>query len=167
MLNLFLNFSLLHTHIHRDDTFPTMRLTSLICILMLLVAQHRAELQGPLEESASATTATPSSPTSSEYSTSKTESDEIKTAEKDAKAQPAVDTQSKAKAPGANDRKAAKLKDTEFAPRTKVMPAALLERLWNDSLMKQQKLKAQIEAIEAKITPVEVKELTPEQMEGK
>lgn len=165
---------MLHTHVHRDDTFPTMRLTSLICILMLLVAQHRAELQGPLEESASATTATSSSPaeaeretiTSSEYSSSKTESDEIKTAEKDAKAPPAVDSQSKAKAPGANDRKAAKLKDNEFAPRTKVMPAALLERLWNDSLMKQQKLKAQIEAIEAKMTPVEVKELTPEQMEG-
>lgn len=143
-----------------------------MCILMLLVAQHsqllRAELQGPLDESASATAnplptdAERSTITSSEYSSSKTESDEIKT-EKDAKVPP-VDPP--ATAPGVNDRKAAKLKDAEFVPRTKVMPAALLERLWNDSQMKQQKLKAQIEAIEAKLTPVEVQELTPEQMEG-
>lgn len=151
-----------------------MRLTNLICILMLLVAQHsqllRGELQGPLDESASATAnplptdAERTTITSSEYSSSKTESDEIKT-EKDAKVPP-VDSPSTATAPGVNDRKAAKLKDAEFVPRTKVMPAALLERLWNDSQMKQQKLKAQIEAIEAKLTPVEVQELTPEQMEG-
>ncbi|EDW68337.2 protein sel-1 homolog 1 [Drosophila virilis] len=150
-----------------------MRLPSIMCISMLLLVQcsHllRAELQGPLSESASTTAISePEAVTSTEpHSQSKTEADEITTAEKDAKAPP-VDLSSSATAPGSNDRKAAKLKDKdkEFAPRTKVMPAALFERLWNDSLMKQQKLKAQIEKIEASQTPAEVVELTPEQMEA-
>ncbi|XP_034484544.1 protein sel-1 homolog 1 [Drosophila innubila] len=128
-----------------------MRLPGLLCLLLLFVVQHsqllRAEeLQGPISESASAT----------ETATA-TKSEEISTADKD-KESPPVDAAS-------NDRKAAKLKDAEFAPRTKVMPAALFERLWNDSLMKQQKLKAQIEAIEAEQPQVEA-ELTPEQLEA-
>jgi len=130
-----------------------MRLPGVLCLLPLfLVVQHsqllRAEeLQGPISESASAT----------ETATA-TKSEEINTADKDKESVPSLDTAS-------NDRKAAKLKDTEFAPRTKVMPAALFERLWNDSLMKQQKLKAQIEAIEVEQPQVEA-ELTPEQLEA-
>ncbi|KAM8707211.1 hypothetical protein ACLKA7_011326 [Drosophila subpalustris] len=136
-----------------------MRLPGLMCILLLLVAQQcqllRADLQGPISESASATE-------------TDTNTEEITTADKDSTSKtPPVDSASAAAAasPASNDRKAAKLKDTEFAPRTKVMPAALFERLWNDSLMKQQKLKAQIEAIEAQQPQVEV-ELTPEQQEA-
>ncbi|KAL7727678.1 hypothetical protein ACLKA6_013274 [Drosophila palustris] len=132
-----------------------MRLPGLMCILLLLVAQRcqllRAELQGPISESASATE-------------TDTNAEEITTADKDTSSKtPPVD--SAAASPASNDRKAAKLKDTEFATRTKVMPAALFERLWNDSLMKQQKLKAQIEAIEAQQPQVEA-ELTPEQQEA-
>lgn len=138
----------------------------MMSILLLLLVQSsqllRAELQGPLSEIASATAM--NEPTES-HSQTNTEADEITTAEKDAKAPP-IDPSSSATAPGSNDRKASKLKDTEFAPRTKVMPAALFERLWNDSLMKQQKLKAQIELIEARTTPAAVADLTPEQMEG-
>lgn len=129
----------------------------MMCILLLLVAQHgqllRAELQGPISESASAT--------ETEVKSGKTEAEEITTVDKDTPKTPPVDSAT----PASNDRKAAKLKDTEFAPRTKVMPAALFERLWNDSLMKQQKLKAQIEAIEAMHPQVEA-ELTPEQLEA-
>ncbi|KAL7727843.1 hypothetical protein ACLKA6_019776 [Drosophila palustris] len=134
-----------------------MRLPGLMCILLLLVAQQcqllRAELQGPISESDSAT--------ETDINT-----EEITTADKDSTSKtPPVDSASAAASPASNDRKAAKLKDTEFAPRTKVMPAALFERLWNDSLMKQQKLKAQIEAIEAQQPQVEA-ELTPEQQEA-
>ncbi|XP_001994247.2 protein sel-1 homolog 1 isoform X1 [Drosophila grimshawi] len=148
-----------------------MRLPSMMCILMLLVLIQcsqllRAELQGPLSESASATPITEPeavAATDPHSQGGKTDGDEVTTAEKDANAPP-VDSSSSA--PGSNDRKAAKLKETEFAPRTKVMPAALFERLWNDSLLKQQKLKAQIEAIEARQAPAVVVERTPEQVEA-
>ncbi|XP_068155827.1 protein sel-1 homolog 1 [Drosophila tropicalis] len=69
--------------------------------------------------------------------------------------------------PGENDRKAAKPKESaEFAPRTKMLPSALFERLWNDSIMKQEKLKAEIERLEALHQSDAKPELTPEQVEA-
>ncbi|KAH8381834.1 hypothetical protein KR009_000463 [Drosophila setifemur] len=134
-----------------------------MCLLTLLLAcqLRAAELQGPtLTEAMGSSTglgsgtgtgsATPTLPGET--------SEEVTTAESEDRA-PAE----------SNDRKAAKPKDsTEYAAatRTKVMPAALLERLWNDSLLRQQKLKAEIEKIEAQRLPVEEVELTPEQIEA-
>lgn len=133
--------------------------------LFLACCQMRAEeLQGPAD-----TTTTPTDPsgtgTSSGTGTAPTTgtgtatptTEEVTTAEHDSR--PPTES---------NERKAAKPKDTaEYtAPRTKVMPAALLERLWNDSLLRQQQLKAEIEKIEAKRQPTEVVEQTPEQIEG-
>ncbi|KAH8388222.1 hypothetical protein KR093_000712 [Drosophila rubida] len=142
-----------------------MRLQGLLCVLLLLVAQQsqmvRAELQGPISESASATAAIASTEAEHESNAEHKAADEITTADKEAKA-PQVDATT---APGSNERKAAKLKETEFEARTKVMPAALFERLHNDNIMKQEKLKAQIEAIQAKLAPSDV-EPTPEQIEA-
>ncbi|XP_034115168.1 protein sel-1 homolog 1 [Drosophila albomicans] len=148
-----------------------MRLLSLFCILLLLVAQQspmlRAELQGPTipTESASVTAATASSAEAERESTTNPQApqaaEEITTADKEAKT-PQVEA---ATTPGSNERKAAKLKETEFEARTKVMPAAFFERLHNDNILKQEKLKAQIEAIEAKLAPNDA-EPTPEQIEA-
>ncbi|XP_065721829.2 protein sel-1 homolog 1 [Drosophila suzukii] len=148
-----------------------MKANSWMCLLALLLAwQLRAEeLQGPNTEAtgtgtglgtgtgttlgSGTGTATPTLPNEP---TTQAEAEEVTTAESESR----VPAES-------NDRKASKPKDsTEFAPRTKVMPAALLERLWNDSLMRQQKLKAEIERLEAKRQPTEVVELTPEQIEA-
>ncbi|KAH8247829.1 hypothetical protein KR038_010502 [Drosophila bunnanda] len=135
-----------------------------VCLLvMLLVLGLQAEeLQGPTADAAGSSTglgtgtgtATPTLP--GEAST-QAEADEVTTAE----------TESRVPAES-NERKAAKPKDaTEFATRSKVMPAALLERLWADSVMRQHKLKAEIARIEAQRQPTEVSEQTPEQIEGK
>ncbi|XP_022223815.1 protein sel-1 homolog 1 [Drosophila obscura] len=140
-----------------------MKLNSWMCLLMLLLAKRgqllRAELQGPT--ATSETTTGPSAPTAASLPasepSSQAETEEVTTAETESRA-PAL----------SNERKASKPKEaTEFVPR--VMPAALFERLWNDSLMKQQKLKAEIEKIEARrqatAEPAAV-ELTPEQLEA-
>ncbi|KAH8311202.1 hypothetical protein KR044_004803 [Drosophila immigrans] len=130
-----------------------MRLPGVMCILLLLqfAAQlHADELQGPtIIESASAA------------AEAEAEAEEISTVDKDAKA---AQVES-ATPPSSNERKAAKLKETEFETRSKVLPAALFERLHNDNVMKQEKLKAQIEAIQAKLAHHEV-EPTPEQIEA-
>ncbi|KAH8347219.1 hypothetical protein KR059_006808 [Drosophila kikkawai] len=134
-----------------------------MCLLvLLLVWRLRAEeLQGPTPDvtgsstglSTGTGTATPTLPGES---STQAEADEVTTAE----------TESRVPAES-NERKAAKPKDsTEFATRTKVMPAALLERLYTDTLMRQQKLKAEIAKIEAQRQPTEVAEQTPEQIEG-
>ncbi|EDW24680.1 GL24274 [Drosophila persimilis] len=138
-----------------------MKLASWMCLLMLLLAKRgqllRAELQGP---TATTETTGPSAPTATSLQSgepsSQADTEEVTTAETDSRA-PAV----------SNERKASKPKDgTEFMPR--VNPAVLFERLWNDSLMKQQKLKAEIEKIEASRqgTVETVAELTPEQLEA-
>ncbi|XP_017039849.1 protein sel-1 homolog 1 [Drosophila ficusphila] len=154
-----------------------MKVNSWMCLLVLHLAwQMRAEeLQGPNTDATGSSTenglrtgtgtgtgtatglgtgtATPTLP--NEPST-QAEAEDVTTAESESRT-PAE----------SNERKAGKPKDsTEASPRTKVMPAALLERLWNDSLMRQQKLKAEIERIEAKRQPTEVVELTPEQIEA-
>ncbi|EDW98183.1 protein sel-1 homolog 1 [Drosophila yakuba] len=150
-----------------------MKANSWMCLLALLLAwQLRAEeLQGPNTEatgnslgSATATgtgtgtglgtgTATPTLP--NEPST-QAEAEEVTTAESESR----VPSES-------NERKSAKPKEsTEFAPRTKVMPAYLLEHLWNESQIKQEKLKAEIKRIEANRQPAEALELTPEQIEA-
>ncbi|XP_017084105.2 protein sel-1 homolog 1 [Drosophila eugracilis] len=148
-----------------------MKANSWMCLLALLLAwQLRAEeLQGPNTEATGSSTGTvtgtgtglgtgtgTATPTLPNEPSTQAEAEEVTTAE----SEPRAPVES-------NERKAAKPKDsTEFAPRTKVMPAALLERLWNDSLMRQQKLKAEIERLEAKRKPTEVVELTPEQIEA-
>ncbi|EDV43958.1 uncharacterized protein Dana_GF18742 [Drosophila ananassae] len=141
-----------------------MKATVWICMLPLFLAcsQLRAEeLQGPttttIDPSGTGTSSgTGTAPTTGTGTATPT-TEEVTTAEHDSHAP----TES-------NERKAAKPKDTAeyLAPRTKVMPAALLERLWNDSLLRQQKLKAEIEKIEAKRQPTEVVEQTPEQIEA-
>ncbi|XP_030369762.1 protein sel-1 homolog 1 [Scaptodrosophila lebanonensis] len=144
-----------------------MKLSSFTCLLLLLVAQRaqvlRAELQGPLEsEAAVASTATKQNVESATSATEAQGSEEITTStEKES----TVPVDASTTGGTSNERKASKPKDNEFVQRTKVMPAALFERLWNDSLMKQQKLKAEIEAIEAQRPPPEVVELTPDQVE--
>ncbi|KAH8278999.1 hypothetical protein KR018_012152 [Drosophila ironensis] len=127
--------------------------TKWMCLLALLLVQrlHAEQLQGPTvttDPSAATATATgtgTATPTSEEVTTA--ESGEIVS----------------------NDRKASKPKESgEFVgtPRTKVMPAALLERLWNDSVLRQQKLKAEIEKIEAKEQGRKAVELTADQLEA-
>eukprot|EP00099_Drosophila_melanogaster_P010122 NP_001262882.1 HMG-coA reductase degradation 3, isoform B [Drosophila melanogaster] len=148
-----------------------MKANSWMCLLALLLAwQLRAEeLQGPNIDgtgsslgSATGTgtgtglgtgTATPTLP--NEPST-QAEAEEVTTAESESR----VPSES-------NERKADKPKEsTKFASRTKVMPASLFERLWNESLIRRQKLKAEIERIEAKRKSTEVLELTPDQIEA-
>ncbi|XP_017140496.1 protein sel-1 homolog 1 [Drosophila miranda] len=135
-----------------------MKLASWMCLLMLLLAKRgqllRAELQGPT--ATTETTGPSASSLQSGEPPSQADTEEVTTAETDSRA-PAV----------SNERKASKPKDgTEFMPR--VNTAVLFERLFNDTLMKQQKLKAEIEKIEASLqgTVETIAELTPEQLEA-
>ncbi|XP_017091795.2 protein sel-1 homolog 1 [Drosophila bipectinata] len=140
-----------------------MKATVWICVLPLFLAcyQLRAEeLQGPTTTTDATGTATSSgtgtAPTTGTGTATPT-SEEVTTAEPESRAP----TES-------NERKAAKPKEAAeyIAPRTKVLPTVLLEKLWNDSLLRQQKLKAEIEKIEAKRPPTEVVQQTPEQIEA-
>ncbi|EDV53970.1 protein sel-1 homolog 1 [Drosophila erecta] len=152
-----------------------MKANSWMCLLALLLAwQLRAEeLQGPNTEGtgssmASATATGTGTGTGTGLGTGTATATLPNEPSTQAEAEEVTTAESESRAPSeSNERKAAKPKEsTEFPPKTKIMPAALLERLWKDSVMKQKKLKAEIERIITKRQPTEVLQLTPDQLEA-
>ncbi|EDW83264.1 uncharacterized protein Dwil_GK22768 [Drosophila willistoni] len=139
-----------------------MKVACWLCILMLMVAKPGQLLRADDSENGNGEQLQGPSRTVTDPPAA-AEAQEVTTATVNVK----EDQTRAATTPGENDRKAAKPKESaEFAPRTKMLPSALFERLWNDSVMKQEKLKAEIERLEAQRLSVATPELTPEQVEA-